>query len=1332
MTWWLHVDGLPHADRLRVSPRQHRGLESLLFHQIVTMSPAYAPLLLAATALSKEQIRQAGQRYTPGVDPQAPNLKIERLFTAVENVACGARALARIQSMLDAFATAWDRAKHCSQHRDVIEALTSDARAFLPALIVRLRAHDAGAGNEWSDRLSGIEVELSGDMEHWRAEEAKLPPTDRDSPYSSVRNTIFGNMNAIGECLAIVRDEKEYIQSAGFRVLFDPQLLVSGEWGTGKTHLLCDLTKDRIDRGLVTVFVLAKNFQDSVVTEICARIEAGRAVDDVFDQLEELAKQTGERAVVILDGVNEGRRREWREAVTTLQALIEDRPNLGLIVACRTPFESIAIEQQALEKFHKVTHLGFDDQEFDAQAAFFQYYNLPLPEVPLLDREFSRPLTLKLICQSLRSLTGKKLAQGFAGIASGQKGMTYVLESFVNRVGAPIEREYGLTAKACWVLLKGSDQIADRRVAGFAPCMAANLRGYIRPAEADRIIAANYPALRPAQRRQLLEALRTNGLVEEDAIWYSAKSGAKSRVVFRLPYQRFSDHLVARHLLKTYLNVSSAATIKRSFTAKSPLARIFRMSNRYQREYAEPGWAQALITEFPERVRDRLPHKQCELFFVLPKRAQNLNAYFGPFIEGIFWRDPASFTDGTRVVINRFLNGGSWAWERMVDALAAVSTKPKHPYHARRLYEFLARYPMPDRDLQWSEYLRRRYASPTIHRLLTWAEKLNAANMTRQSATELVVLLSVVLTTVVRSDRDLATKLLVLIGERFPEVLFPHVVTSLAFNDPYVPERMLAAAYGTTLSRVDSEAAPTFRPLLGVFAKTLYRRMFGPGARYATHHTLMRDHALGIIETAVRAHCVALPKAAGRNLSSPFPNTPSTFVGDGTPDPAVSEAVGHAIHMDFGNYTMGRLIPNRANYDDKKPEYVRVRAKIEQRMFDLGYREERFKVADNEIGRTSWNAPDQQKVDRYGKKYSWIAFFEMWGEREAARTLPDWRLGERTSDCGVDPSFPKRPPRWAPPIPDLFGDSSIDTETWIEGGFTPNWHPLLVVPQINGYPGEWVLVQGFINGADESHDRELFAFLRGLFIARGDVPKFKAEFLGVEYPGNDKIPDGATEYYLYAGEAGRRPRYARRLYQRNGRYRRQVLEAFDRYVSSYPKEKRPSATVKFRPTSNGKGAAISIVELLGPIPKMRHVPGVRVEVPFIHFGWESYHSSYNDFSGFYLPAPSLIQRLGLASRNREIDFYDSMGNPATLYREAGDGWKGDRHSLLYVRADLLRRYLTDTRQVLVWCNWGERDWLKKMNGLDVIDNPARQRIYQAHGHIHRAFSQWRAKDAKLV
>lgn len=1286
------------------------------------MSFDHQQFLTALSRLSRDQIEQAGQRYTPGIDPKAPNLRIESVLDAINSVVCGDAALARFQSVLSNFFEAWGGAKYSSQRREAIQALVEDAETSLSSMICQMRRREIKAGTEWQDRLTSIESCLVEDIEHWRAEESQDQSKAR------------GNIRALGRCLAIVREELEYARGDAFKVLSDPKLLVSGEWGTGKTHLLCDVTNERIALSLPTVFVLAKNFEGNIVSEVCSRIEADQTIAQVFDRLEVLARSTSERALVVLEGVNEGRRLDWRKAVKSVLELVADRPNLGLIVTCRTPFEHIAIDKSDLEKFNNVRHFGFDDQEFEAQSAFFEFYNLPLPEVPLLDKEFSRPLTLKLICESLQNLKGKKLAKGFSGIASGQRGMTYVLESFANRVGEPIERDLNLRRKGVWELLKGSDSIADKRLAGFAPCMAAKMRGHVLQSEADRIVRANYPDLKPAMRRTVIESLRTNGLIEEDAVWYSSKSGIKSRIVYRLPYQRFSDHLIARHLLKAYLDVSSTEAIKQSFSGKSPLARVFAISRGYQREFAEPGWAQALITEFAERTAKRLPNDQCELFFALPTRSKNLDAYFTPFIEGVFWRNPSTFTEGTRAVINRYLNGGARAWEQTIDALAAVSTKPKHPYNASRLYTYLANLPMADRDIRWSEYLRRRYASPTIHRLLEWAEKLSSAKMTENSASELIILFSLVLTTVVRRDRDVATKALVLIGERFPRALFEHATRSLEFNDPYVSERMLAAAYGATLSLVDSEVAQTFRFQLGCFAAKLYKEMFELHALNGTHHALTKDYALGIIEIASRENIFNLPKGGERNLSEPFIGTSSKFASDGNPDSVVNEAIGHAIQMDFGNYTIGRLIPDRANYDHGQPDYVQVRAKIEKRMFDLGYRVERFGEIDKEIGRDSWNARDEVKVDRYGKKYSWIAFFEMWGERDASGRLPDWRSAERPPDCGIDPSFPKRPPKWEPPSTEFFPRQELETAAWVEGGDIPDLKPMLVVPEINGQRGDWVLLQGFLRATSDSLDRELFAFMRGVFIDQKDLSRLKKKFLEVEYPGNDAIPEGATEHYLYAGEAGRRKNFARHLYAPNGRYRRQVEEAFDTYerAEKIEESRYPSIQTKVL-SEGGKEDRISSIQLrFGEAPKMRHIPGISVEIPYINFGWESHHSSQNDFSGFYLPEPSLIQRLGLKSKNREIDFYDLEGVPGTLYREGGDGWNGDHHRLLYIRSDLLQSYLKETGQVLVWCNWGERDWLKKMDGHNVIRDSVRQRIYQSYSHIHRSFSQWPSKDGNVV
>lgn len=1255
-------------------------------------------LLDALARFNARQIQLAGQRYTPGVEPGAPNLVVAPLLTAVESVACGPAAKERFHIFVTALIKDWDRARGACETREEIQLAIDALSALINTVLPRMCARDVTALDAWKAHLYSLVADLEVERKRWRDEDEKIAAIERlekqseQRGHSSQREKIESHIHAISRCIDTLTKEQGFIVSSTGKSLVDPFLLIRGEWGTGKTHLLCDVTKNRTHIQQATLLILAKSFQgySNLPELICRQIALGLRPLDLVDHLQRFGASRGERSLIIVDGVNEGRRVEWQQAIGELLSLVHGRTHVGLIVSCRTPFERIAIVASDLAFFHEITHHGFEDQEFDAQAAFFQYYKLPLTEVPLLDAEFSRPLTLKLICQSLKDLTGKKLSKGFSGIASGQKGMTFVLESFVSRVGKAIEDEFRLPAKACWRLLKGSTTIANMGIAGFASNMASTLREYVLPRAADRILASHFPALTKKRRGELLDVLRTSGLIDEDVIWYRVDTDVKSRVVYRLPYQRFSDHLIARHLLEANLDISSEASVKRSLARGEPLGRIFRRG-KYSQSYARAGWAQAIITEFPERVKKKVPGKRRELIFFLPRSAHNISMYFEPFVEGLFWRDPLMFTEGTRIVINNYLSQKyNDTWYRIVDALVAVSTKPKHPYHSQRLYQFLAQFPMHVRDLRWSEYLRDSYSSPTIRRLLAWAELANVAEMREDTAKELVVLFSLLLTTVARRDRDIATKALVVIGERYPRVLFEHVVTTLDFNDPYVPERMLAAAYGVTMSLVDNSSTPTFRAHLGWLARKLYRKMFAPHASNCTHHVLRRDYALGIIQIAQRAACVVLPKMASNHISPPFLQTLSPFTDINSVPTEIHEAVKSAIHMDFGNYTIGGLIPDRSNYDDKHPDYIRVRAQIEQRIYDLGYRTELFEKIEHEIGRSaSYDRSDRYKIDRYGKKYSWIAYFEMYGIREANNALPDWRIGERTSDVDIDPSFPKRPDAWAAPVPNLFGDLSKDSDAWVAGCETPDFSSLLSVLEINGAPGPWILLDGFIRGERENIDRNLFAFLRGLFVARRDITRLQRMFLSTDYPGNHEIPGGAEDYYLYAGEAGRSDRYAPELRMPSGRYRRQTREAFERH------------------------AEID-----------RKTSGVQVEVPVRRFAWESYHSSQNDFSGFVIPSPSIIQRLNLATQNRETDFRDSTGRLATAYRESGNGWKGDHFRLLYMRQDLLRQYLKTTRQKLVWCNWGERGWSKTRNEEAIHSNPERVKMLQDHLHIHRRFQEW--------
>jgi hypothetical protein len=68
------------------------------------------------------------------------------------------------------------------------------------------------------------------------------------------------------------------------------------------------------------------------------------------------------------------------------------------------------------------------------------------------------------------------------------------------------------------------------------------------------------------------------------------------------------------------------------------------------------------------------------------------------------------------------------------------------------------------------------------------------------------------------------------------------------------------------------------------------------------------------------------------------------------------------------------------------------------RVKDLGYSSKLFEKIDEFIGRGGWDSSSSAKVDRYGKKYSWIAYFELYGVRSDLDELDVRRVSERTSD----------------------------------------------------------------------------------------------------------------------------------------------------------------------------------------------------------------------------------------------------------------------------------------------------------------------------------------------
>lgn len=1116
------------------------------------------------------------------------------------------------------------------------------------------------------------------------------------------------------------------VDSVVLKLRFSSRALLLGPWGSGKTHFLCDVSRTLLKAKIPSVVLLAKDISSTgdIEGNLCKYFGVN-LLDEVLDGLDEMGRAENVRAILIIDGVNEGDFDSWRKFIYRLTSSVKHYKFLGLVLSCRTPMEKLLFSARTRKQYVDIHHPGFGEVEFDAQRAFFSFYGVPLPEVPLLTEEFSRPLTLKILCESFAELPKKEQRKGFVGLTSGQKGMTFVLESFVKRRTAQLEKDLTLPSLFCWKLIKGDDAVRDHCLSGLAPYMAEKMIDAVPFKEAIRIARARPEITSAAEARLLLTRLIQEGVIHDYARWTG--QGDSYEHVIGLPYQRFSDHIIARHLLARHLDKTDESTIRASLLPGTPLGCAFEQKHEWSAEYANPALAEAVIIEFPEAVKKKVDEGDRELYFFLPKEAQDLNSYYRPFIDGFSWRSPATIDASAERIVSALVNPKyPEAYRQMMDVLVMVATKPMHPFSAERLYRYLAKLSMQERDLSWSEALRYTEPGSAIDRVIHFYSEVPLNSLTHEVATLAVMLLSTFLTTTDRLLRDKATLGLVRVGELQPTCLFAFVGPALEFNDPYVAERVLAAVYGVAMS-LWSIASSEFKAALADLSAFLVKEMFAPGGSFATCHVLTRDYALGIIEISKMVVPNTVPESMEQYLKPPFAAIPSPFPESRRISPSTIKKVTSAIHMDFGNYTLGRLIKGRSNYDFDNPTYKAVRRKIEWRMAQLGYSSEKFKAADSAIARSqSHGRGDKARVNRYGKKYAWIAYFEMYGLRQAEGLIDQY---DRASDCDVDPSFPIEEQISMPPMTAFFSRKRLPKQhlKWLKSGPAPDYSALLRRTEIDGKAGPWRLICGFVNEADKESLHQIWAHIHVFLISDEQLDDFKAEFMKDGFPPHD-LSHVSEDHYTYAGEIswsqrfGVEPNAAQTTMAYARHERRRVTESVKEgwYLLDYElalkffssrsdvaKKRNRAALGRHLEEINGQldlDDRLTIHEVTDlqeyPSPhdlqsgQMRPrrwttVGGFEVEALAWSFSWESYHSELNQVN-FYLPTPWFCEEFGLNPRMRSISLFDRSGVRATAFvkdRENGS----DSTTLLYVKEDLLKRYAEKRGKRIVCLSWGERE-----------------------------------------
>lgn len=591
-----------------------------------------------------------------------------------------------------------------------------------------------------------------------------------------------------------------------------PSLLIYGEAGTGKTHLLCDIAKKRVDKGMPTILLLGNHFTpEEPWSQMIRHLGLSCSRDEFLGALESAAQLTGSRALIFIDALNEGSGINlWPQYLAGMLNVLSRYPWIGIAISVRDSYLKVVIPDQIRENLVYLKHDGFASEEYQATEKFFEYYGINSPRMPLLNPEFTNPLFLKILCESLKN-------RGLSEIQPETHGISSIFNSFINSINEKLSHPNylgfdPLSHPVNEAVKKIAKRMADEQSKWLLRVKAKNI--------VDNILGdINY-------ENSLFRHLISEGILSEDILW---KTDDNYEHLIRFTYERFTDYMIMEFTIKEHLNIDNPWE---SFEENRPLGQFFKDENSI---YMNSGFIEALFILIPEQTGHELGEIIAHFW--------NIQAMRNSFLKSLFWRNLDSFSDETSKCIDEVIRYED-SLNQFLGCALTISLNIKHPHNAKRLHKWLNEFELAERDEFWSIFLYHQYSyEGSLNRLIDWA--LNYNNQIDMDEDVLYlygIVLGWFLTTSHRYVRDKATKALVNLFTNHISVLIQIISEFLNVNDPYVLERLFAAAYGCVMRSNQSEE-------IDKLAKCTYKWVFDKEKVFP--HILLRDYAREIIEIAL-------------------------------------------------------------------------------------------------------------------------------------------------------------------------------------------------------------------------------------------------------------------------------------------------------------------------------------------------------------------------------------------------------------------------------------------------------------------------------------------------
>lgn len=1022
------------------------------------------------------------------------------------------------------------------------------------------------------------------------------------------------------------------LQQDMMKLINDPILILEGEAGVGKSHLLADVVKRREKEQQFSLFFLGQKFitDEEPFTQMMKMLYFTGSSEEFLEMLEAKAETKGHRIIIFIDAINEGHGLTiWQNSIRSFIDEIRQHPWLGLVLSIRSSYQQaiLPIEEFGHKYCVRAIHYGFGNNTQKAVQLYFKEYDILYPSVPLLNPEFKNPLFLRVFCEGMKN-------NGYSKIPDGIRGITSVMNMFFDGVENNIRKNKQYSS---------SIKCVDKAVRKYIEHLSNSDQHEMPIDKAVEIFSDIYPRI--FNDGELLDYLMSEGVFSKN-IFYNPNGNYQEYIYFA--YERFENILQAEYIIDK-LVIDDKALTEYIQSKISP--------------YRIEGLLESLAILLPER-------KGIELYELLPNFSGS-KAVSNAVLYSLIWRENKTISSHLDTYFEEFKDKEQFR-DRLIQTIIEIGFNTGNYYNADYLHKQLVSMLMADRDAMWIPALYRIYSGKNniIEDFISWVWNESDKVYIDEKSVELgATLLSWFLASTNRKLRDTTTKALVQLLYNRMQLLVPLLEKFSTVDDPYICERLYAVALGCA---VRSKSKGHLKAL----CQYIYSSVFDVEGEVFPH-VLLRDYAREVIEYAI-----SIGEDLSVDVNKIRPPYKSSFDYEFVSDEEIKAVfdgcreyknspgmcsmltsmftehtkIGYS-YGDFGRYTFQSALSNW-QIDAEYLSNVAIKLIIDK----YGYREDKHGVFDQRIG--SGRGRSTIPNERIGKKYQWLALHEL-----LARVADNFPKLEYSWSDRID----EYEGPWEPTIRDIDPTNLVRVnefqpdhfsykDFWWHRGKYANWEhdmsdwlnidddiptaePIIELTDSEGC--DWLVLECYPEW-DEPHGKDsvykkLWYQIRSCIIDEDDFPVVY-KWAEKQNFGGRWMPECTNKYELFYREYYWSPAY--KYYDAEGLTKRMICDKETGQLIAY------------------------------------------VDVTTINYLWETEedYSKETPFN-YLIPSKQLFEGMKMQYAEEEGVFYNENGKVICFDTSTID----KSRNYLLVRKDALMDYLITHHKKIMWYVLGEKN-----------------------------------------